>query len=154
MSCLEGAFRISQRRSCLSSPCLDIMCTHRLTAVKPLARSSKCCSSSLLMVCIGHVMCTQQKTDCMYEVLYMSRSYIVFARHLQGVYLNWPLTINVNMQFYMKNKSSNDIQSSPQVTCGEVVGEFFFFARLPAASPPACLFHAVSRRQRKLLTFR
>lgn len=121
MSCLEGAFRISQRRSCLSSPCLDIMCTHRLTAVKPLARSSKCCSSSLLMVCIGHVMCTQQKTDCMYEVLYMSRSYIVFARHLQGVYLNWPLTINVNMQFYMKNKSSNDIQSSPQVTCGEVI---------------------------------
>lgn len=47
-----------------------------------------------------HRACNVHTTEnCMYEVLYMSRSYIVFARHLQGVYLNWPLTIYVIMQF-------------------------------------------------------
>lgn len=34
--CLEGAFRISQLRICMSSSCLDIMCTHRLQ-VKPFS---------------------------------------------------------------------------------------------------------------------
>lgn len=56
----------------------------------------------------------------------------------------------------MKNKSSTDNQSSQQVTCRDVVGlaSFFFFsAVLPTASSPECLFHAVFRRQRKLLTF-
>ncbi len=114
--------------------------------------SQKSCLSSLLMVCIGacNVHTTENFT---YEVLNTSRSNVVFARHLQGVYLNWPLTINVIMQFLMKNKSS-DNQSSQQVTFRDVAcfASFFFSAVLPAASPPKRLFHAVFRRQRKLLT--
>lgn len=79
------------------------------------------------MVCIGHVMCTQQKTDCMYE-FYTCPCNIVFARHLQGVYLNWPLTINVIMQFLNKELT---IRATHRWTLGE-----FFQQLLPCVSFP------------------
>lgn len=91
----------------------------------------------------------------MYEVLYMSRSNIVFARHLLRVYLHWPLTIKCHYAILNKEESSTDNQSEP---AGDLQGClslgvcFFFSAVVPAASPPVCLFHAVFRRQRKLLT--
>lgn len=44
------SFRILQHRMCVSSPCLGAR------RPPPLSRS---CSSSLLSVCIGHIMCTE-----------------------------------------------------------------------------------------------
>lgn len=85
----------------------------------------------------------------------MSRSNIVFARHLLRVYLHWPLTIKCHYAILNKEESSTDNQSEP---AGDLQGClslgvcFFFSAVVPAASPPVCLFHAVFRRQRKLLT--
>lgn len=85
--------------------------------------------------------------------LYIFTNYIALAKHLQRVYLNWSATRN---QSILNKEQTHYWQSRGAYKCRAAytcrVGCFFPFFCL-CRFFPVCIFHAVFRRDRKLLTF-